>query len=102
MLYHTLNLSRSTDFPHILSLGNREAVLKAQRFSSLIQCNHVIPKGRKCKPGEKSKRKFMDLKYKETFTHLKDKFKHLKYKVIFKYYLKYKVSYSIKKEIFST
>lgn len=44
----------------------------------------------------------MDLKYKETFKHLKDKFKHLKYKVIFKYYLKYKVSYSIKKEIFST
>lgn len=43
----------------------------------------------------------MDLKYKETFKHLKDKCKHLKYKVNFKYNLKYKVSYSIKKEIFS-
>lgn len=55
VLYHTLNLSRSINFSHILSLGNREAILKTQRFSSLIQCNHVIPKGRKCKPGENQK-----------------------------------------------
>lgn len=36
------------------SLGNREAVFNAQRFS-LLQCNYVIPKGGKWKPRENKK-----------------------------------------------
>lgn len=74
VLYHTLNLSRSINFSHILSSGNREAIFKTQRFSSLCQCNYVIPKGRKCKPGENKKGSLWK--------------KRFKYKVKVKYNLK--------------
>lgn len=78
VMHHTLNLSRSINFSCILSLGNREAIFKTQRFSSLLQCNHVIPKGRKCKPEENKRASLWK--------------KHFKYKVNFKRNLTGKVN----------
>jgi len=77
-MHHTLHLSRSINFSHIVSLGNTKAIFKTQRFSSLFQYNYVIPKGRKYKPGENKKGSLWE--------------KHFKYKVNFKYSLKYKVN----------